>query len=87
MKPFWDNNEFVTEPTMEDFDPEKSATTPTEAHTLLMDLFCEVENPAAVDSPWCNHTEREYQRDDCSLCQLWTRIRTYAKNSNQNTNL
>ena len=84
MKTYWDNNEFGTE---EDSDPEKNATTPTEAHTLLMDLFCEVENPAAIGFPLCGHVIYGNQDDDCAMCQLWERIRTYAKNSKDSTGL
>ena len=71
MKPHWDNNEFGTESVTTWFDP---------SHDLLMDLFCEVENPAAIGFPLCGHVIYGNQDDDCSLCQLWDRIRTYAKN-------
>ena len=83
----WDDNEFGTEPSMEDFDPEKNATTPTEAHTLLMDLFCEVENPAAVAFPYHDHFLNVKVLENCSVCQAWIKIRTYAKNSKDSAGL
>ena len=77
----WDCGDWGTEPTMEDFDHDKNALEPIEAHVLLMELYLELENQDIPYSPFCSHGEYGDLFKDCPICKIWDRIREYAKNN------
>ena len=58
-----------------------------DAHGLLMDLFCEVYNPSNPYSPFCSHGEYGELTQNCPRCELWERIKDYAKNSKDSADL